>query len=269
MTAGVQSILRRADKLGLFPKVAMEIRQVTDNPRSSVLDLERAVRSDPALTAQLLRLANSPFYGLPRSVSTLTEALLVVGFEATRQLALALAMISLAKRRGPGRDALLGHSVLVASIATGLAQEVAPRWAREAYVAGLLHDLGILILLETNELQQTALMARASSSKQLAALEREAYGFDHAELTGECLKNWNLPEEICAAVRHHHEPAADALLRRHTDLLWVADQLAEAHERRLDPAGLEGEASCLRLGLDRSGLMAHFPKGSVPTALAV
>ena len=117
--ASVELVVESAQAIGAFPASAQRIREVADNPEASLLDLEKVVAADPAVTAVVLRVANSAFFGLPRSVVSVKEALLVLGFNATKELALSIALIGGLRSRDP-----LGNRLWSTALRTGAASQL-------------------------------------------------------------------------------------------------------------------------------------------------
>jgi len=205
----LESALKKSDKLQVFPAAAARIQAVVDQPDSSLGDLEKAVSLDPTLSAQILKVANSPFFGMNRAVASLRQALFVLGFDATRDMALGLAVMSLGTSDRPLRRELWWHSVRTAAATQLITQRSRLQYEKsEAFVAGLLHDFGKLVLLEIKETTYLPLLKGLfhTAGERLRKAEIEAFGFDHAELGFTCLKRWNLPERTCERVRYHHRP---------------------------------------------------------------
>lgn len=193
----------RADELGVFPAVATRVMRIADSPTSSILDLEAAVSSDPTLSGQVLKVANSGFFGLKRQVSSVQDALLILGFDSTRDLAVAVSLASLGRSAKRGRRALWQHSLRTSVVAQQVAERIPNLRARDVFVVGLMHDLGKLILLELDEERYAPLLPL--SDAELLQGEREAFGFDHAALGAACLERWSLPDRMVHAVRGHHD----------------------------------------------------------------
>ena len=204
----LRKALGRAEDINLFPRSALKIRTVVTSPSTSFEDLERAVSIDPALSAQVLKVANSPYFGVSRQIRDLRQALVLIGYEATRDLALALALLTLAKRESGPSSGLYDHSLSSALCARLLAEKACPELAGEAFVAGLLHDLGKLIGRLVHE-SDTEYPWAVRSDEASLTLEAEVCGFTHAELGAACLERWNLGESTCHAIRNHHRPMAD------------------------------------------------------------
>ncbi|MEM7678166.1 MAG: HDOD domain-containing protein, partial [Myxococcota bacterium] len=206
------------------PKNALVIRRIVSDEASSFKDLEQAVSLDPALTANILKLANSPYFGVSRQINGLRQALILIGFEATRDLALALSLLSVPRLRAVGAEHLWQHSAATAALSRALAQHLAPTMAEEAFVAGLLHDVGKLIrcLIQT----PNAVFEQEPSTDESLLTERQRDGFDHAELGAACLEHWNLSDATCSAIRHHHRPtdlSVEDPAGRLARIIWIAD----------------------------------------------
>ena len=223
-----------AEKLSVFPKSAIKIREVVSSAESSFEDLERAVSLDPTLSAQILKVANSPYFGVSRQIVRLRQALVLIGYEATRDMALALSLLALAHRQNSSARQLWRHSLSAALAARILGDAAAPEISGEAFVAGLLHDLGKPIAGLIYQRSPPELVWEGISTKASLDTERSVFGFDHAELGAACLERWNLPESICVAIRYHHQPHAveaqseTGLLTR---LLALANEAAHAPDR--------------------------------------
>lgn len=188
-----------------------------------VNELSDMVAQDPILAARVLRLANSPFYGLPRQVGSLKEAVLILGFSSLRSVVLSAGLI------GAFSDAnAIAHSLATAAAARSLAKSL-KRDQNMAFTAGLLHNLGALLLghFAADSWQALASEPEATADARLLK-ERAIFGFDHCELGAEIAADWRFPTAIQTAIRLHQQPPgqpADDL----TDLVhaaWVISSVA-------------------------------------------
>lgn len=183
-------------------------------PDASARDVAEVVGQHPAMTAAVLRIANSALYGQTRAVATLDHAVLLLGLETVRGIAAATSMREALLRREGGSPvdgaALLSHGVATAVAAQALARAARPELAAEAFVAALLHDLGIALLARASAEGATAVVAalRADPTQDVAALERAALGIDHTRAAEVVFASWRLPDALVAAVRHHDDPGA-------------------------------------------------------------
>lgn len=236
-------LIDAAEHLGMFPEVARRIQQLTFKKTASIADLEAIVSRDVALTARILRLANSPFYGTRRTVTALRHALVAIGYVDATQVSLALAMTSTLVRH-PLSHEVMSHSARTAVIARELARHTRALEPSEAFVAGMLHDLGKVVLLESIGQSYADVLQRPGLSdiERLAA-ERRVARVDHAVLGEQCLKRWRFSCGTTLAVRNHHQPEMAAGLNGRP--VFCADALiglANWVEHRLIDEGPSGLA---------------------------
>jgi HD-like signal output (HDOD) protein len=229
-------LVQAAENLGMFPEIARRIQRLTYKKTSSIADLEAIVSCDVALTARILRLANSPYYRGRRTVTALRHALVAIGYVAAAQVSLALAMTSALVRHPQSRQ-VMRHSARTAVIARELARHTRALEPSEAFVAGMLHDLGKVVLLESVGQSYADVLNRPGLTElQRLAAERHVAHVDHAVLGEQCLKHWRFSCGTTLAVRNHHQPqmtvglvgrpvfCADALIALAD---WVQHTLAE------------------------------------------
>jgi len=235
LTVGEQGFcIERIRDLPSLPDVYSRLIAVLDNPRSSVWDAEEIVRQDPAVTAKLLRLANSPIYGLRSSVSTVAQVARTLGYDALKQVVLTTSVIDLFRQ---GQDALLSHKAYwshclgTAAAARQLALCLGEEHPEEFFVAGLLHDIGKLIHMQyLPEKFCAALTLAARERLTLAEAERTVFGFSHDQTGGLLAQRWGLTPIIQRALAHHHAPAvSDHLpLKLHEHVVHCADIISYA-----------------------------------------
>lgn len=225
--------LDRAGDLGSMPVTAQHIREVADNPRSSLRDLEQAVAADPLLAARILKFANAAHYGLVRQVTDLRQAVVVLGMRAVRDVAIGMAIASTAVELLDDEARAFLHHSLTAAVIGQCLQPRGSQAAHDAFISGLLHDIGLLVQIAVHGEPYRKLLRRFDAEgERITAAERMAFGFDHADLGAALLDRWALPGRVVHAVRHHHHrQAADGP----TALLLLADELSHdfAAGRRL------------------------------------
>lgn len=226
------AIAKSVHRLPALPHIAMQVQQLVRDPDSSPLQLLRTINSDPSLAAAILKTVNSAAYGLPRKIDSLDRAIPMLGLKAVSELTVAHSVGALfsAKDIGGGFSAtdLWLHSNLVANIARKLAGFVNRKLADSAYVAGLLHDIGLLVLCQQFPKEEAKLLAGAKSSPvPLTKSELDTFGFDHADLGLLIMSQWQLPEPTCIAVAMHHDPfRANDDSKQLTAIIALADALA-------------------------------------------
>jgi putative nucleotidyltransferase with HDIG domain len=234
----VSNALDALRSLPPFPRVAMKVIEAMQSPDPSPGDIGRLIALDSGLTAVVLKLVNSPFYGLPAKVFSPHEAVLALGMRTVARVVLSASIIKpLAELfRDPERArAYWWHQLCCGVVARMLADDESDGDA--AFTAGLLHDVGELALLRINPVRETTrLVADENDDEPSAiALERSVFGVDHAQLGAELLKRWCLPAEVVAAVAAHHD-VADAGGAPIARAVWRACRIV-SRLRRAAPAG--------------------------------
>lgn len=195
--------------LPVLPAAVTRLLTITQQAEVSVGEIARVIESDPTLMAGTLRVANSPLYSTGRKIKTAQQATVLLGIEAIVNLALGVSVESvqdhLHEQLPIDAGAFGRHSIAVALTSRKLARHFKLRRPGEAFVAGLLHDIGKLVLLMHYGDDYAALMRRAQhGEKALDALERETYGLDHAAAGHALCLHWNLPASMAEAVATHH-----------------------------------------------------------------
>lgn len=206
-------VFRATQRLPGLPQTTIRALQVINKPDYKVSELTQIIRLDQALAARVLQWANSPFYGLRYKVSTLEHAIMVMGANAIQGLLLTIAVREKLTKSVPGygleRGELWRHSVAVAAGARWLAKTQKYSQPDQAFVAGLLHDIGKLVLDELLRYEPSWQAEWSKLQQQGAAfieMEHWLTGLDHAELGGRIAQQWNLPEVLIEAIAFHHKP---------------------------------------------------------------
>jgi diguanylate cyclase (GGDEF)-like protein len=233
-------MLERFQKAGLQlpspPAIAMRILQAVKSQEPSFRELGRIIAADPALTAKLLKVANSSFYALPSKVTSIDKALAVLGVTALKNIALSFVIAKdLGARKAKGFDfELFWKRAVTAGVAAELLSKQLGRRNEDAFVSGILQDLGIMLLLTNRGEEYAALLVeKAATKRSLQAIERERLGFDHQQLSAELLADWGLPPSIVEPIRHHHDPAqATPEFRPAAEVLGLASQISGLYHGR-------------------------------------
>jgi len=228
---------------------------VADQPNSSAKDLAAALTADPSLTARVLRLANSAYYGLSRRVADVAFAVTVVGFPTVR----AMAAVHASGLFEPGEhtvpDGYWEHSVATATLCSVLAPRAGVR-PNQAFPLGLLHDLGSALLFRADPDRFEAVQAEARGGRSLRAAEKAAYGMAHDEAAARVFSAWRFPETFIEAVADHHAHPA-TLTEPHSLLLVAAESVASRLVESPGPELEHGQNVGLRaLNLDVTDALA-------------
>ncbi|MBS1131543.1 MAG: hypothetical protein H6R16_2545 [Proteobacteria bacterium] len=226
----VEQIVTRLMQLPALPTVVAELLASFGNEDVDIALLAQQISHDQALTARLLRVANSSFYGLQSRISTINEAVVVLGFRAVRSMVLAVGVSGVFRpEHCPGFDphAYVRHSVGVGLAARALAQATG-RNPELAFTGGILHDIGELVLATCFPEQYAKVLAyRAQHDCTLVEAERDIIGLDHAVVGGLLADTWRFPASLRSAVAEHHAPSA-ATADSLADLTHLADGVAHA-----------------------------------------
>lgn len=252
-------LLATLHKIPSMPTAVQDIISSFDNADIEIHELAEKISRDQNLSAHILRLANSSFYGLPRQVGSIPHAVVVLGFNAVRSLALAAGIAGMFPAKSgsfPWRD-YWKRSMAAGVIARALAKclNLNPD---NAFTAGLFHDIGLAALAFGAPQQLAEAQAAAAEGGDLLAMERLLLGFDHAVLGGEVAKYWRFPLDIEQAIRHHHDTESNVPLVLITQ---AASRLATAmiHDLELDMEACLPQSLCSALGLDAEQIRHCIP----------
>lgn len=232
MVHNPDDLLRGYVEVSSLPMIYHKINEAINNPHSSMADISKIISDDPGLTVRLLRLVNSAFYGFPSKIETITQALVIIGTNQLRDLALATSIVSLFE--GIPKDLVSMESFWRHSIGCGIAAKTLATYRNETnierfLVAGMLHDIGRLILYKKASDQAREVLLRSKNSKTLLFLmEQEMMGFDHASLGQRLLEVWDLPLSLGEAVAFHHKPHQTTRYPAEAAIVHVADIIVNA-----------------------------------------
>ena len=203
-------LFERIGQLTTLPAAAQRIMRLVSDQSANTSDLLAAVEGDPVLAAQVLRRVNSAFYGLRNRVDDLRSAISLLGFREIRNLALTVYMSRMfdgdSKYRGFSRAGLWRHSVAVAHASRLISLTCRRESPDEAYLAGLLHDIGLILLDQYMGKHLMQVVDLVSEGKPTCEAERAVLPFDHTLLGAYLATQWNFPGAVVASTRYHHDP---------------------------------------------------------------
>jgi putative nucleotidyltransferase with HDIG domain len=234
------------DALPSAPHVVSRLVSLTDAD-ADTRDLLAAIDRDPALTARILRTANSPFFAQTRNVTSVTRAVVVLGLPMIRNLTLGLTVWDATTSHLSPQQArtLWEHSLAVAHGAQDLATRTRVCAGGDAFTAGLLHDVGKMVLAKQFPDAYRPLLTQAAMTPLLPESERAAVGHDHAEIGALLFERWRLPKILVDAVAHHHDaqltPGVAGLVAAVNTLLGCGEGDREAAFARAATAGITEE----------------------------
>ena len=227
-----EGVLSKVRSFPTLPMVVNKINDLVSQPETSAKDIEVVIAKDQVLTGKLLRLVNSPFYGFPQKVTTISRAVGIIGFEALRNLIFSSSVVNMFRSQGTNifRPAeFWKHSVGTALAAKELARLLGEKQVEEFFVGGLIHDIGKLVHEEYfgDTFRQACALA-LSNDILLREAEQQVMRFTHDQTGGLLLTQWNLPPKVVAMVRFHHEPAEAREYQRDAGVIHLADILSRA-----------------------------------------
>ena len=252
----LEDILNGASDLAALPQVVMRVMDLTLDPKATAQDLEKIIALDQALAAKMLALANSSYYGLPRRISTLREAVVFLGFKTLRNMAMTITTFNLFLGRSDtpalARRALWRHSVDAAQCARVITALLPPVTqeavgADQAYTCGLLHDVGKMALDRSRHALFVSMTEIARTHKtRFSRIECEVLPFTHGQIGASLAARWNLPPMLCEAIAYHHTPRAAELNPKLTATVCLANEMAH-HLESVPPDGEEEAAWAVML----------------------
>lgn len=223
-----------SSQLPTLPAVAVKLLELAKNPETEIRQVIDAIKADPAISAKILKSANSTYFGFKAEVRAIERAVPLLGTTVSTTLALSFSLNDDTMCSGPLADHYKDYwmqSVVQASAAERLGQRINPAAAPEFFLAGLLMDIGRLALLKAASREYLPILEKCETDQQsLAESEKAKLGVDHASVGAQLMETWKLPEAIVQSVRHHHTTAADiATLQSSADFkLFVAIAVASA-----------------------------------------
>jgi putative nucleotidyltransferase with HDIG domain len=237
VTVTINEVVSEVSELTSLPEVSLKVNQLVDDPNSGVDEIGRVISQDPALSAQLLRIANSPFYGFNSSIDTISRAVTVLGTQQIRDLVFSTTATK-AFDGIPNEiisvDDFWHHSLYCGLLARELANHNRKAQGEMLFTAGLLHDIGHLVMFNRiPELSIKAIMhtVEPDVDLELYQSERELIGFDHAEVGGNLAEQWQLPKNLVECVMYHHEPERAIEFPDEVLLIHIANKIAsQAYE---------------------------------------
>jgi putative nucleotidyltransferase with HDIG domain len=240
-TVTPQDLVSHNVRLVSLPEVCLQVQALADSPHTTAADIGEVVSKDTALTTRLLKLVNSAYFGLPRKIDTIDRAVNLIGMRELRNLTMAASAAEVFSRIPStliDMAAFWQHSVYCGLLARNLASRCNVLHSERLFTAGLLHDVGRLLMLMKmpDEIGQVESI-RLISKKDVCEIERDLVEFDHAEVGYALLQHWNMPANLCASVLYHHNPqeAHDAHLE--ASLLHMADLVTHCAQESKDPLG--------------------------------
>ncbi len=223
----LRTIVNRTTELTPLKAVATKAIQLAEDERSATMDLATVISSDQALTAKLLRLSNSAYYGYARRISNVREAVILLGMRTVRSVAISSVIIDTFKLpdiEGFSQDLFWAHSVTVGLVAEAIARETKAARPEDAFTAGVLHDVGKLamMLCEPQLFADTVTLIH-SSNLDWAEAEAKIFGVGHHLVGARLAQRWKFPDALVDAIRAHHPDGPPARIVTMNDVVASAN----------------------------------------------
>jgi putative nucleotidyltransferase with HDIG domain len=256
-SSGAEIAARSIEDLPAMPHIAAQILQKVANPDSTHQEIHELITKDQSLAARVLKVANSPYYGASRSISSVKEAILFMGFDSIRSLVTAAVMKNLCSAVSDTGRQLWEHSICCAVAAKQIAVDIGLQGSEQAFLAGLIHDIGksVLFLQAPDKMREIVLLV--NGGKSFGEAEWQLLGFTHAEVGRLLTIKWLFSLTIEDVIANHHKPDCARLARELSHTVSLADSLCHklgiglTKRPELDPYELE---SSRELGLGPSAI---------------
>ncbi len=232
MNRDLEIMISGIPSLGSYAGVLEEIEKVLGDPSSTLANVGEVIEKDPDLTARLLKLGNSSFFGFPSRIETVSETISLIGIQQVQDLISVATVVKIFE--GLPSDLVNMETFWKHSLACGVAARTLALARRvpkpeKYFVAGLLHDVGRLVLYSRDmEKAREVFKCFQSGKMLLREAEKQTLGFDHAEIGEALLRAWNYPANLISGVAYHHYPMAAGAFQLEASLVHVADALVNA-----------------------------------------
>jgi HD-like signal output (HDOD) protein len=209
----IKRSLESISSIPTLPVVIDKITRLLQNPKTSAEEIGKAITTDQALASKVLKLVNSAFYGFPGRISTITHAIVILGFSTVKNVVLTASIFDAFRKQGTGIDGFdleqfWLHSIACGAAAQSIAKITGSNQKEECFIAGLIHDIGKIILCQylPEDFHEAYTHARNNSILFFES-EKKLFDVTHQEIGGFLTERWNLPKDLQNAVKFHHDPS--------------------------------------------------------------
>jgi len=218
----VKKKLRKLEGLPTLPPIVQKLNVMIEDEKTSIHQIADLIEKDQVITTKLLRLANSAFYGFPKKVSTVRNALMLLGFNVVKVLIITSSIFDIIYKEDVG---LWEHSIGVAACSKILAERLELKEPQEVATSGLLHDLGIIIQKVAFKDDYEKINELVKNGMDALSAEKEILGINHAEMGSFLMRSWNLPDRLVEAVDAHHELEKAKEFKKEAAIVHLSDIL--------------------------------------------
>ena len=221
----IKQIIDDMPNVPTMPNIVAEALNIIGNPKSNINQLSGIISKDLSLTSQILKLVNSSYYGFPNQITTINKAMALLGFNQVKSLILSVALKSIMVT--PSGKNLWVHSIRCAIACQNIANSLGKGHTDEAFVMGLLHDIGKTVLESYNKQAYNEIIRLTELGADKLAAEKMMFGFTHTEIGEELVLRWKLPAIIADSVRYHHQPQ-EAQDITNVGVVYYADSITQS-----------------------------------------
>ncbi len=252
MNDSLRLYVQKITKLPTLPVVAQEILKILEEDATSAETLERIILRDPPISAKILSVANSAFFGFKTQTVDISSAIVRIGFSNVKNIALGISLMTVLEDRTYQHvldyTRIFDHSTSVALTARHLVKELNLKMPGGLFIIGMLHDIGFLVLNRFFSDSCLKVIEMRKTKDSLLEAEAAVYGFTHADIGTWLIDKWNLPEHIVEVVRYHHTPVEAKKYVQETAVIHIADYITSNNIKSvikndpcypLDPASLD------------------------------
>mgnify|MGYP001496396322 CR=1 FL=1 len=223
-------IVSKVNDMPVLPGRVKKIIELTEDPDSTIEDLEREILMDQSLTSRILKLANSAYYGYPRKINTVSQATILLGFKTIKSMALASTVNRMMAQELKGyaleKNGLWTQSQTCAIISRYIAKEIRFSDPETAYIGGLLRDIGKTILIYYVEKEYKTIINKVEHNNlSFLEAEEETLGFNHAQVGEKIAEKWNFPKDLVETIGFHHTPEKSTINPTLVSIVHIADAI--------------------------------------------
>jgi putative nucleotidyltransferase with HDIG domain len=227
MNESLKQYVQKIKKLPTLPVIAQEILNLVSNDLISVGRIEKVVENDPAISAKILSVANSVFFGVKAQTRTLDNAIMRIGFDNLKSIAMGISLMTVLQEGKTGNvfdyNRIYSHSVTVGFTARSLSRKLKLDFADEIMINGMLHDLGYLIMNKFFPETYREVLTVFEKEKSLLEAEKSVLDFTHADIGHWLAEKWNLPKTVLDTTLYHHTPSLAGRNAKRVAVIHLAD----------------------------------------------
>ena len=236
MDISMEAVIEKSGTPVSLPHVYLEMNRLIDLPDSTLADIAKVAEEDLGLTTRILKIVNSPYYGFPSTIDSISRAVAILGTKDLRDLVLTTTTLDIFTKMKFKHDhiqEILRHSLFCAVNARLLAIELHQPQTECFFVAGLMHDIGRLILLQAlPESSHMAISEARTTGQDLDSIEQDIFGFTHSDIGNRLAELWHLPENVKEVIAFHHNPGRSRHFPLQTAVVHLADNRANLIDKK-------------------------------------